>query len=82
MCIKFKWFVMFYKPSYSMSILYLVVISFLFVCLFRAMPTAYGGSQARDPIRSVAASLRHSPSNAKSKPCLQATPQLMAIQDP
>ena len=35
-------------------------------CPFRAVPTAYGGSQARGPIGAVAASLHHSHSNARS----------------
>ena len=30
----------------------------IFVCLFRATPAAYGGSQARGLIRAVAVSLR------------------------
>ena len=40
---------------------------FFFVFLFfRAIPMAYGGSQARGPIGVVAAGLRHSHSNAGS----------------
>ena len=31
---------------------------YLFICLFRATPMAYGGSQARGPIRAVANGLR------------------------
>ena len=42
---------------------------------------AYGGSQARGLIRAVAASLHHSHSNARSKPSLQHTPQLMETPD-
>ena len=34
--------------------------------LFRAIPTAYGGSQARDQIRAIAAGLYHSHSNTRS----------------
>ena len=42
-------------------------IYFLFLfLLFRASPTAYGGSQARHLIRATAASLPHSPSNTRS----------------
>ena len=41
---------------------------------------AYGGSQARGLIRATAAGLHHSHSNTKSKPHLQPTPQLRAIQ--
>ena len=42
----------------------------------------YGGSQARGPIRAIATSLYQSHSNARSKPKLQPTPQLMATLDP
>ena len=49
---------------------------YIFFCFSRAPPTAYGGSQARDLIGSVATSLHHSHSNAGSKPHLQPTPQL------
>ena len=42
---------------------------FLF-CLFRAVLMAQGGSQARGQIRSVASSLHHSHSNARTKQCL------------
>ena len=57
--------------------LYGYILSF-----FRATPTAYGSSQARGGIGTIAASLRHSHSNASSKPCLKPTPQLMAMPDP
>ena len=48
------------------------VFSFFFlILLFRATPTAYGGPQARDPIRAAAAGPRHSHSNnAGSEPHL------------
>ena len=58
---------------------------FLFVDLliyFRSAPAAYGGSQARGPIGTVASALHHSHSNSGSKLCLQPTPQLMATPDP
>ena len=50
-------------------------LSFFFsvFCLFRATPTAYGGSQARGPIRATAAGLCQSHSNARSEPCLWPT---------
>ena len=48
----------------------------------RAAPMARGGSQTRGLIGAVAASLHHSHSNARSEPCLQPTPQLMATPDP
>ena len=57
------------------------VLSFVF-CLYRAKYVAYGGTQVRDLIRTVAACLHHSYSNTRSKPCLQPTPQLMAMLDP
>ena len=41
----------------------------------------YRGSQARGRMGAVAAHLRHSHSNASSEPCLQPTPQLMAMPD-
>ena len=41
--------------------------SFFFFGLFRAAPVANGGSQARGPIRAVAAGLQHSHSNASSQ---------------
>ena len=49
---------------------------------FRAAPTAYGVSQARGWMGTVAASLHHSHSNrGSSKPCLQPAPQLTAMPD-
>ena len=54
---------------------------FVYVCLFKATPVAYGGSQARGTIRAVATGLRHSHSNARSEPHLQPTPQLTATLD-
>ena len=48
-----------------------LIFLFCFVfCLFRAAPTAYGGSQTRGLIRAVAASLSQSHSNLGSKPPL------------
>ena len=43
---------------------------FFVLFLIRATPVAYGGSQARGPIRAVATCLRHSHSNARSEPCV------------
>ena len=60
----------------------LLLLFFVFVCHFRAAPVAFGGSQARGGIGAVAASLRHSHSNARSKMCLQPMPQLKAMPDP
>ena len=53
----------------------------LFFYLFRAAPTAQGGSQARSLIGAAAAGLHHSHSHARSELRLQPTPQLMATPD-
>ena len=42
-------------------------------CLFRAVSSAYEGSQARGLIRAAAAGLRQSHSNARSEPRLRPT---------
>ena len=55
---------------------------FLVFLSFRATPEAYGGSQARGPIRTVATSLRHSHSNTGFKLYLRPTPQFTATLDP
>ena len=52
------------------NILQVKKIFFNFFCLFRAVPTAYGGSQARGRIRATPASLHHSHSNTRSELCL------------
>ena len=49
----------------SDSVLHIHIAILFFFCLFRAEPEAYGGSQARDPIGAVAASLRHSHSHSR-----------------
>ena len=67
---------MFYK-TYSFSLFFS-----LSLCLFSAAPVAYGSSQARGQIRAIAAGLHHSHGNVGSEPCLQPTPQLMAMPDP
>ena len=59
-------FLLFFQDSY-------LFIYFWSYCLFRAAPTAYGGFQARGPIRAVAAGLRHTHSNARSDLCLTIT---------
>ena len=48
------------------SVRTLLIIYFFGIGLFRAAPTAYGGSQAKGPIQAVAASLHHSHSNVGS----------------
>ena len=55
---------------------------FLWLLSFRAASAACGGSQARGPIRAVAAGLHHSHSNARSELHLRPTPQFMATPDP
>ena len=49
---------------------------------FLGLHMACTSSQAKGQIRTAAASLCHSPSNARSEPCLQPTPQLNAMLDP
>ena len=55
-------------------------IYFVLLCFFRAVPAAYGGSQARGGIEAVAAGLYHTHSNVKSEARLR--PQLTAMPDP
>ena len=43
-------------------------VGFLLLLLFRATPTVYGSSQARDRIGATAAGLYHSRSNSESEP--------------
>ena len=62
---------------------FVAVVLFLFCLLsFRAVPTAYGGSQARGSIGAGATRLHHSHSNAESEPHLQPVTQLTATLDP
>ena len=75
-----RWLEAEWQPPHSPHLsIWSVLFPFFF---FRAMPAAHGGSQARDPIRAVAASLHHSHSNTGSEPCLWPTPQLTAMLDP
>ena len=55
--------------------------SFFFFSL-RATPVAYGGPRLGVKFRAAAAGLHHSYSNARSKPHLWPTAQLMASPDP
>ena len=65
------------------SFYFFIQLVLFFVCLFsRAVPPAYGGSQARSGIGATAASLYYSHSNMVSEPHLWPTPQLMAMLDP
>ena len=56
------------KNIYTDFFTFFFFFFFFFFCLFRAIPMAYGGSQARGRIRDAAASLHHSHSNAGSEP--------------
>ena len=60
----------------------LLILVYKFINFGGAAPAAYGGSQARGQIRATAAGLHHSHSNARSKPHLQPTAQLMAVHNP
>ena len=72
----------FENPDDFFFLIFNFIYLFIFVfCLFRAIPTAYGGSQARGLIGAVALGLCQSHSNARSEPCLQPTPQLTATLD-
>ena len=57
------------------------IFFFVFLPFLEPLPTAYGGSQARDLIR-AAAELWQRHSNTESEPGVKPTPQLMAIPDP
>ena len=70
-----------WRAKLTSPLFFVFVFVFVF-CLYRAKYVAYGGSQVRDLIRTVAVCLHHSHSNTRSKPCLQPTPQLMAMLDP
>ena len=62
--------------------LYIYLFIYFLFFVFLAAPSAYGSSQARGRIGAVTVGLRHSHSNARSKPSLQPTPQLTATLDP
>ena len=68
-----------------MYLLFRICLFFFFLFgLFassRVNPAAYGSSQARGLIGAAPAGLHHSHNNARSKPRLQPTPQLMATPD-
>ena len=69
------------KNKHFLSAYYMPGIFFSFL-LFKAATVAYGSSQARGQIQATATGLCHSHSNARSKPHLQTTTQLMATPDP
>ena len=64
----------------AVHVKYVFFFSFVF-CHFRAEPAAYGGSQAWGPIRTVAAGLHQSHSNARSESRLQSASQLITTPD-
>ena len=71
--------------SESCCLFNFILLFFFFFGLFafsRVAPTAYGGSQARGRIGTIATCLRHSHSNTGSEPCLRPTPQFTATLDP
>ena len=49
---------------------FVVVVVVVVVVVFRTSLVAHGGSQVRSLIRATAATLCHSHSNSRSKPCL------------
>ena len=66
------------QNSQFVSFRFIYLFIYLFILLFRAVPAAYGGSQAMGQIGATAASLRHSHGNAGSESRLRPTPQLTA----
>ena len=60
----------------------IIICKTFFKKFFRAIPVAYGGSQATGQIGAVAAGLQHSHSNVRSKLHLQPIPQVTAMLDP
>ena len=72
----------FQKFSLEAPLVFCLFVNVLFCLLFRVKPVAYVISQARGPNRTVATSLHHSHSNARSEPHLSPTLQLAAMSDP
>ena len=73
----FKGLVIFLSLSLSFFFFF-----FFFFLLYRAIPMAQGGSQARGLIGATATGLHYSHSNARSEPHLQTIPQLTVTPDP
>ena len=65
-----------------LQVVCLLYDDFFFFLLFRAAPVAYGGSQARGWIWTMAAGVHDSHSNTGSEQCVWPTPQLMTMPDP
>ena len=53
--------------SFQKQHFFFIFFYFYFFCIFRAPPLACGASQARGPIRAIAAGLHHNHSNARSE---------------
>ena len=70
------------ESQWELLFFILFYFAFFFFLSLRAAPVAYGGFQARGPVRIVAAGLCQSHSNVGSEPYLQPIPQLMAILNP
>ena len=73
-------FFLFLSLSVCLPDLYLFI--YLFCCLFRAAPTAYGSFQARDQIRAVAPSLHHSSQQCQIlNPLTKVSDQTLVLMD-
>ena len=73
-------FLIFFFLSFCLFVVVVVVVVVV-VAISWAAPAAYGGSQARGRIRTVATGLCQRHSNAGCEPRLQPTPQLTATPD-
>ena len=73
------WNHLFYSFSFGLDLRSTPTFFTYFFASFRAAPTAYGDSQARE---STAAGPHHSHRNSRAELCLPPTPQLMATSDP
>ena len=61
-------------PDYEPLTFFYFFKFFIYFLLFRATPTAYGGSQARGPIRATLLAYTTATATVGSEPCLQPTP--------
>ena len=76
------WLQNYYSSAVCTLINFMQLWLFFFFWPFRVPFAAHGGSQVRGRIRTTAARLHHSHSNAGSKSCLWPTPQFTAMPDP
>ena len=79
---RIRWFYRLILPNIQRTYTHHSFFFFFFFCLFRTTPMAYGGFHTSHLIGASTASLHHSHSNARSKPHVQPTPQLMAVANP